>query len=109
MPGRFPTFDSFQQLSTFQHAPKPKFYAAQAAGRASTKVTSNEREVKIKEIIMSGQYGEPDWANATKSAAPVTDTGANTNASSGWAASGGENFTAAASNANVAGMSNVSR
>mmetsp|Transcript_23165 Transcript_23165/g.37753 ORF Transcript_23165/g.37753 Transcript_23165/m.37753 type:complete len:208 (+) Transcript_23165:79-702(+) len=57
---------------------------------------------------MSGQYGEPDWANATKSAAPVTDTGANTNASSGWAASGGEIFSAASSNANVAGMSNVS-
>mmetsp|Transcript_24800 Transcript_24800/g.52856 ORF Transcript_24800/g.52856 Transcript_24800/m.52856 type:complete len:202 (-) Transcript_24800:165-770(-) len=56
---------------------------------------------------MSGQYGEPDWANATNTPATVADTGASAAASSsggGWATGIG-----ATSNANAAGASNVSR
>mmetsp|Transcript_36787 Transcript_36787/g.77636 ORF Transcript_36787/g.77636 Transcript_36787/m.77636 type:complete len:207 (-) Transcript_36787:167-787(-) len=56
---------------------------------------------------MSGQYGEPDWASATNTTTPVTDTGVSNDASSGWASSG-ENFGAAATNANAPGMMNVS-
>lgn len=53
---------------------------------------------------MSGQYGEPNWANPTASPTPpVAETG------NSWTASGGEDFSAAAtSNANAAGLSNAS-
>ena len=70
---------------------------------------------------MSGQYGEPDWANATGgSPTPVADAGAAgassgwattgaPSASSGWATPGGGNAGGAATNANAAGTSNVTR
>ena len=70
---------------------------------------------------MSGQYGEPDWANATGgSPGPAGDAAAASassgwattgppGASSGWATSGGGNVGGAATNANVAGTSNVVR
>ena len=60
---------------------------------------------------MSGQYGEPDWANATGSSEPVTDTGVGGGDTSGttWAASGGGEDFSANVNANAAGLSNASR
>lgn len=48
---------------------------------------------------MSGQYGEPDWANPSAAAAPVENAGTAASGASGWAASGGEDFSGAA-NAN---------
>ena len=55
---------------------------------------------------MSNQYGEPDWANATGSSAPPTETAAAGSGEGNWASSGGENFTVATSTANT-GVSNV--
>jgi hypothetical protein len=54
---------------------------------------------------MSGQYGIPDWTNTSSAPAPavVEET-----SSSGWAASGGENFSAA-NNPNAGGVGNAPR
>ena len=44
---------------------------------------------------MSGQYGEPDWANPTASSAPVSET-ATASGGGGWTASAaGEDFSSA--------------
>mmetsp|Transcript_21618 Transcript_21618/g.32847 ORF Transcript_21618/g.32847 Transcript_21618/m.32847 type:complete len:201 (-) Transcript_21618:212-814(-) len=54
---------------------------------------------------MSGQYGEPDWANASSTPVTVADTGASTAPAT---ASGAAGWATATTNANAAGMSNDS-
>ena len=56
---------------------------------------------------MTGQYGEPDWANAAGSSTPVVDTATSGTTTGNWASSG-EDFSGATANANVAGLSNAS-
>lgn len=64
---------------------------------------------------MSGQYGEPDWANATSAPTTVADAGAapaSNNFSSDWMTSGtgagaGAGEASSNVNANAAGTSNV--
>ena len=76
----------------------------------SSKTLTNTDNSRNDANKMSGQYGEPDWANAAGSSTPVVDTTATTTTGN-WASSG-EDFSGAAAaattNANVAGLSNAS-
>ncbi len=63
-------------------------------------VAQISQHIKDNQKNMSGQYGEPDWANPTASSAPASSEPAASGGDGGWttSATAGEDFSSAVVN-----------
>ena len=83
---------------------KPEEHPARPAGRLTHPRPQRNAPKAKKTPTMSGQYGIPDWTTSSAPAPAVVEE----TSSTGWAASGGENVSAA-NNPNAGGVGNAPR